>query len=450
MVQNVLKKHADLTFSDRSVSEVAMMCQMSRPTDRHIYFRLRFSSFIFQPANKSCASMLSGVRVAGGVLRSASIRVLPVARCGGNSPIPRTAASSCPFSSGADSTRTSSADADNSNANRIRLSRLVASYGTNMQMSRRSAERMIIDGMVTVAGDVVVDPSELLSIEEALGTIKVGGRQLRLPSSPPTSTSSSSLSSGDRTAEGSGSRLDRRDSGPKPKLQSHRTRIWLAHKLPGELVAENDPYGRPSLLDRLRRGGVGKPKKKSQSRVHLKPVGRLDMMTEGLLILTNDGSYARELELPSNKFHRTYRARVHGRLTEPKMRAIRSGVTIDNTRYGGMDVSIEKSSARREQSINTWLRITCCEGKNRQIRKVLESLGLKVTRLIRTQYGDYSLNTIPPGMAIEVPVKELDTQKKKGHVVSPARKNKRRQNAKASNGTNASDDRATVEWVRHA
>lgn len=391
--------------------------------------------------------MLSGV--AGGVLRSASIRVLPVARHGGNSPIPRTAASSsCPFSSGADS----SADADNSNANnRIRLSRLVASYGTNMQMSRRSAERMIIDGMVTVAGDVVVDPSELLSIEEALGTIKVGGRQLRLPSSPPISTSSSSLSSGDRTAEGSGSRLDRSDdAAPKPKLQSHRTRIWLAHKLPGELVAENDPYGRPSLLDRLRRGGVGKPKKKSQSRVHLKPVGRLDMMTEGLLILTNDGSYARELELPSNKFHRTYRARVHGRLTEPKMRAIRSGVAIDNTQYGGMDVSIEKSSARREQSTNTWLRITCCEGKNRQIRKVLEHLGLKVTRLIRTQYGDYSLNTIPPGMAIEVPVKELDTQKKKGHVVSPARKNKRRQNGKASNGTNGSSNRATVEWVRHA
>ena len=444
MVQNVLKKHADLTFLRCCVSDdVESVSDIGRRTDVFDYL---FPS----TRQQSCASMLSGVRVAGGVLRSASIRVLPVARCGGNSPIPRTAASSCPFSSGADSTRTTSADADNSNANRIRLSRLVASYGTNMQMSRRSAERMIIDGMVTVAGDVVVDPSELLSIEEALGTIKVGGRQLRLPSSPPTSTSSSSLSSGDRTAEGSGSRLDRSDTGPKHKLQNHRTRIWLAHKLPGELVAENDPYGRPSLLDRLRRGGVGKPKKKSQSRVHLKPVGRLDMMTEGLLILTNDGSYARELELPSNKFHRTYRARVHGRLTEPKMRAIRSGVTIDNTRYGGMDVSIEKSSARREQSINTWLRITCCEGKNRQIRKVLESLGLKVTRLIRTQYGDYSLNTIPPGMAIEVPVKELDTQKKKGHVVSPARKNKRRQNAKASNGTNASDDRATVEWVRHA
>lgn len=403
-------------------------------------FEPSFHSFFHSSQQKF--AMLSGV--AGGVLRSASIRVLPVARYGGNSPILRTAASSCPFSSGADSTR--SAD----DADRIRLSRLVASYGTNMQMSRRSADRMIIDGMVTVAGDVVVDPSELLSIEEALGTIKVAGRQLRFPSSPPISTSSSSLSSGDRTAEGRGSRLDRSDAGPKPKLPSHRTRIWLAHKLPGELVAENDPYGRPSLLDRLRRGGVGKPKKKSQSRVHLKPVGRLDMMTEGLLILTNDGSYARELELPSNKFHRTYRARVHGRLTEPKMRAIRSGVAIDNTRYGGMDVSIEKSSARREQSTNTWLRITCCEGKNRQIRKVLEHLGLKVTRLIRTQYGDYSLNTIPPGMAIEVPVKELDTQKKKGRVVSPARKNKRRQNAKASKGTNGSGDRATVEWVRHA
>lgn len=438
-----IEKACRSDVSDKGVSDAKFVSSVRRRVGRRsIEPSLPFLlPSIFHSSQQKFA-MLSGV--AGGVLRSASIRVLPVARYGGNSPILRTAASSCPFSSGADSTR--SAD----DANRIRLSRLVASYGTNMQMSRRSAERMIIDGMVTVAGDVVVDPSELLSIEEALGTIKVAGRQLRFPSSPPISTSSSSLSSGDRTAEGRGSRLDRSDAGPKPKLQSHRTRIWLAHKLPGELVAENDPYGRPSLLDRLRRGGVGKPKKKSQSRVHLKPVGRLDMMTEGLLILTNDGSYARELELPSNKFHRTYRARVHGRLTEPKMRAIRSGVAIDNTRYGGMDVSIEKSSARREQSTNTWLRITCCEGKNRQIRKVLEHLGLKVTRLIRTQYGDYSLNTIPPGMAIEVPVKELDTQKKKGRVVSPARKNKRRQNAKASNGTNGSGDRATVEWVRHA
>lgn len=378
------------------------------------------------------------------VLRSAPIRrAFPVARCGGFD-------SFLCFSSGA-----SAGGKDDDNGNKVRLSRLIASYGKNMQMSRRSAERMIRDGMVTVAGDVVVDPSELLSIEEAFGTIKVGGRQLLLPSTAKTLSSAASV---ETLTDGNGSNShspatntdhSSNSGSPSPLAQGQRTRIWLAHKLQGELVAENDPYGRPSLLDRLRRGGVGKPKKKNQNRVHLKPVGRLDMMTEGLIIVTNDGSYAREMELPSNKFHRTYRARVHGRLTEPKMRAIRSGVTIDNIQYLGMDVKIEKASARREQSTNTWLRITCSEGKNRQIRKVLERLGLKVTRLIRTQYGDYSLNTIPPGMAIEVPVKALDKQKKKGQVVSPSRNNNRKQYKRTSKGDSGSDDRATVQWVRH-
>lgn len=414
--------------------------------------------------------------VAGAVLRSAPIRrALPVARCGGCSPkLPLTLASwrshnvaraAGGAAAASDSSRCFSGgggsgggDDDTElvgNANKVRLSRIIASYGKNMQMSRRSAERMIRDGMVTVAGDVVVDPSELLSIEEAFGTIKVGGRQLLLPS---TAKTLSSAASAETLTDGKGSNArpatntDRSNNsgGPNPLAQGQRTRIWLAHKLQGELVAENDPYGRPSLLDRLRRGGVGKPKKKNQNRVHLKPIGRLDMMTEGLLILTNDGSYAREMELPSNKFHRTYRARVHGRLTEPKMRAIRSGVTIDNTQYLGMNVKIEKASARREQSTNTWLRITCSEGKNRQIRKVLEHLGLKVTRLIRTQYGDYLLNTIPPGMAIEVPVKALDKQKKKGQVVSPARNNNRKRSRGTSKGDSGSDDRATVQWVRHA
>jgi len=432
-----------------------------------------------------CTTMLySGA----GVLLSAPTRALSVARCGGylpNSSVSPFRRSNLPNSSASAScrirnlaravhvvasSRSYSSDGGDGrskysfgvpkdgfqirsdaagNKNKVRLSRLVASSGTNMQMSRRSAERMIRDGMVTVAGVSVLDPSELFSIEEALGTIKVGGRQLHLPSS----TKKLSATSPGIATGGDCARLalnTNRNNSAMPNLQRHRTRIWLAHKLPGELVAENDPYGRQSLLDRLRRGGVGRPKKKGQTRVHLKPVGRLDMMTEGLLILTNDGSYAREMELPSNKFHRTYRARVHGRLTEPKMRAIRSGVTIDNTQYAGMDVKIEQTSARREQSTNIWIRITCSEGKNRQIRKVLEHLGLKVTRLIRTQYGDYSLNTIPPGMAIEVPVKALDMQKNKGQVVSPVGNNNKRKNRRASRSDGGSDDKASVRWVRHA
>ena len=258
------------------------------------------------------------------------------------------------------------------------------------------------------------------------------------------------------------------------------TRVWLANKLAGELVTEDDPVGRPSMLQRLIRGGVGKIGRRRRSGkekdgdyhsrpppVHLKPVGRLDMMTEGLMVLTNHGMYAREMELPKNMCWRTYRARVHGRLTPGKMRAMRNGLTvrvddnndrdgdtsggggvkkgrkgIDNTgeggevvrtgrlmRYKGIKVSIERRSISSRgggggtgrssgggsgRGTNTWLRITCTEGKNRQLRRILGSLGLDVTRLIRISYGDYDLNTIPPGMAIEVRCKRLDGMKRRG------------------------------------
>jgi len=335
---------------------------------------------------------------------------------------------------------------------KVRLSRIVATYGTNMQMSRRSAERMIIDGLVTFAGDTVTDPSLPLSLMDASsGVIKVAGRRLTLPEN--NVEVSRGVGASDRATDTmggtsfscNGSRNKR--TGTTNPGAVH-TRVWLAHKLTGELVAENDPHGRPSILDRLRRGGVGKPKKKSQRRVHLKPIGRLDMMTEGLLILTNDGSYARQMELPDNQFHRTYRARVHGRLTESKMKAIRNGVTINDTQYGGMGVKIEKAPARRERAANTWIRITCSEGKNRQIRKVFDHLGLKVTRLIRTSYGDYDLNTIPPGMAIEVPVKPLDKQKKKGGIAARNHLAESRAVKKGAMSDKARD-RATVQWVRH-
>lgn len=198
-------------------------------------------------------------------------------------------------------------------------------------MSRREAERYIRDGDVTVAGKTITSPHYLVNWKDAPSSIKIGNKLLQVQSSLPT------------------------------------TRVWLVHKVTGEVVSERDPQGRPSLLDRLAR---------DLPKIHLKPVGRLDMSTEGLIIMTNDGSYAREMELPKNHVHRTYRVRVHGKLTPYKLKAMRSGITIDNTRYSGMKVQIE-DTRKKASSTNTWMRITCTEGKNRQIRNVLSHLGCK-------------------------------------------------------------------------
>lgn len=198
-------------------------------------------------------------------------------------------------------------------------------------MSKRQAERTIKDGGVTVAGETVTSPSLLLSWKDATSCIKVDGKLLQVQQSP-------------------------RD-----------IRVWLVHKLVGEVVSERDPHGRPSLLERLHR---------SIPSHHLKPVGRLDIMTEGLIIMTNNGAYARDLEVPKHKVHRTYRVRVHGKLTPYKLKAMRSGLTINNTRYHGMKVEIEHSR-KKGTSTNTWLRITCTQGKNRQIRNVLAHLASK-------------------------------------------------------------------------
>ena len=253
------------------------------------------------------------------------------------------------------------------------------------------------------------------------------------------------------------------------------------------------------MLQRLTRGGVGKVNTttnkqhhgtSSSQPIHLKPVGRLDMMTEGLMIFTNNGKYARELELPNNQFWRTYRVRVHGRLTLGKLRAMRKGITVrvnddssmvggddkkkNNSRlssedavvspgklmrYGGIKVSIERKNLSSLGSgrggaaggggggggTNTWLRITCTEGKNRQLRRVLGAVGLDVTRLIRISYGDYDLNTIPPGMAIEVNCKELDGMKNRGALFASSSTSQRdKKGAKK-----VEEGAATVEWVNY-
>ena len=218
----------------------------------------------------------------------------------------------------------------------IRLSKLISQHGTNISMSRREAERYIRDGDVTVAGEVVTSPHFLVDWRDAASAIKVGGKLLQVQQSPPD------------------------------------TRVWLVHKLSGEVVSERDPQGRPSLLERIQRMGT---------LFHLKPIGRLDMTTEGLILVTNNGSYARDMELPSNNVHRTYRVRVHGKLSPHKLKAMRCGLTIGNTRYNPMKVQIENT--RKRASTNTWLRITCTEGKNRQIRNVLIHLGCECFVLVK-------------------------------------------------------------------
>jgi len=321
---------------------------------------------------------------------------------------------------------------------KIKLVKLITTHGRNFQMSRRSAEALMEAGQVSLSGTIVTDKSYKLSLDDAFkGSIHVAGRKLLLPELQ----RSSSQKKGDEAS----------NVVTRPSLPTIPTRVWIANKLAGELVSEHDPEGRPSFLDRLSRGGVGKPKRRKQGKakspaIHLKPIGRLDMMTEGLMLVTNDGIYARDMELPIHALHRTYRARVHGRVTPGKLHALRNGLDIDGTYYKGMKVNIELNKGRRAKggNTNTWFIITCTQGKNRQIRRMLDHVGLKVTRLIRISFGDYDLNTIPSGLAIEVPVKRLETQKRKGELKMGIHKK-----GKSRGEENLSVDRATVEWVRH-
>ena len=326
----------------------------------------------------------------------------------------------------------------------IRLSKLIASRGLNMQMSRKSAEMLIENGLVTFGGEQITDPGHKLSIKEAVNGVKVAGRLLRLPD-----PKKKKLKLMKDHLENSAESCETRKTIADPSM---KTRVWLAHKLPGELVSEHDPEGRPSLIERLERGGVGKPKRAKKGKniqpIHLKPIGRLDMITEGLILITNDGQYKREMELPSNEIHRTYRVRVHGLVTPQKLKALRSGMQINGTYYKGMKVNIETNKGRMPKGGNTnqWLRITCLEGKNRQIRRTLDHLGLKVTRLIRISFGDYDLNTIPPGLCIEVPLKRLENQRKKGPIVKGDNRNS---SNKSTNQKRRNDSNASVQWIRH-
>ena len=182
------------------------------------------------------------------------------------------------------------------------------------------------------------------------------------------------------------------DGEPLPVRQ--RTRLFLYHKSRGLLTTHADPRGRPTIFQNLPR-----------DLPRLISVGRLDFNTEGLLLLTNDGTLARLLELPSTGWQRRYRVRAHGTITQDKLDGLRRGVTISGIHYGPIEATLD-----RVQASNVWLTLGIREGKNREVRNVLGHLGLAVTRLIRISFGPFQLGELREGEIEEVRTRVLRDQ----------------------------------------
>ena len=177
----------------------------------------------------------------------------------------------------------------------------------------------------------------------------------------------------------------------RPVRPAAATRLYRFYKPQGTITAEHDPKGRATIYDRLPKGLP-----------RLMPVGRLDFMTEGLLLLTNDGELKRQLELPSTGVVRSYRARAFGTVTQNQLEALAEGVTIEGIRYGSINANLERRTGR-----NCWIEMSLTEGKNREVRRVLEHLGMQVSRLIRTAYGPFGLIGLDPGNVNEIDTDEL-------------------------------------------
>lgn len=173
-------------------------------------------------------------------------------------------------------------------------------------------------------------------------------------------------------------------NGPEP------ARIWRYHKPVGLVTTHKDPQGRPTVFEHL---PEGLPRVIS--------VGRLDLNSEGLLLLTNDGGLARALELPATGWRRVYRARAWGRATQADLDRLKDGITLEGIRYGPIEAKLDKAE-EKDGRANLWITVSLSEGKNREVRRVLEGLGLKVNRLIRLAYGPFQLGTLEQGMAEEV------------------------------------------------
>lgn len=218
--------------------------------------------------------------------------------------------------------------------------------------SRRDAERLIAEGRVKLNGKVLDTPAVKVTAQDK---VQVDGRVIGA---------------------------------------AEPTRLWRYHKPAGLVTTHNDPAGRPTVFQHLPR-----------DLPRVISVGRLDLTSEGLLLLTNDGELARRLELPANGWLRRYRARAFGRVSQEELDQLRDGITVDGVRYGPIEASLERGGAS-----NAWITLSLSEGKNREVRRVLDALGLKVNRLIRVAYGPFQLGALASGAVEEIPRKVLREQ----------------------------------------
>lgn len=229
-----------------------------------------------------------------------------------------------------------------------RIAKVMARAGV---CSRRDAERLILEGRVSLNGRVVETPATLVTDADR---IAVDGEVIGA---------------------------------------AETTRLWRYHKPRGLVTTHKDERGRDTVFDHM-----------PDDMPRVVSVGRLDLNSEGLLLLTNDGALSRHLELPATGWSRAYRVRAFGKIDAAGIAALKAGITVDGIRYGSIETVIE-----REQGSNTWLKMTLHEGKNREIRRVLEYLGLDVNRLIRISYGPFQLGSLEEGEVEEISVKALKT-----------------------------------------
>ena len=176
--------------------------------------------------------------------------------------------------------------------------------------------------------------------------------------------------------------------------EPERSRLWRYHKPSGLVTTHKDPQGRPTVFEKL-----------PPALPRVVSVGRLDLNSEGLLLLTNDGALARRLELPQHGWLRRYRVRAFGRVEPARLAALARGVEIDGIHYGAIDAGLDS-----RKGDNCWVSVALREGRNREVRRVMAHLGLTVTRLIRIAYGPFQLGKLPRGAVEEVPAKVLREQ----------------------------------------